>query len=263
MDDPYGAAGYTYTGPGFRLPFYIISPWTRGENVYTEHADHSSQIMFLEKWLGSKGKPFTQSTINPWRRQNMADLTKAFDFDHPDYSIPSMPNASYPSTDSKGNWNGYSVCEQTYPEQRPPVPYGMQNEKAALQTEQGFKKMRGNPTEGRYLTFEMNGQALTNSHGRLTASRASSSHNSKAQRFVLHESDSQFSISSTVDNSTISGTSLKKGGNAATFTISDMGNGKGYTIESRGQYLSIDRKGRVTMSRSPAGFSVFSVSYDD
>ncbi|KAF2162659.1 hypothetical protein M409DRAFT_58074 [Zasmidium cellare ATCC 36951] len=263
IQDPYGAAGYTYTGPGFRLPFYIISPWTRGGNVYVEHADHSSQIMFLEKWLASKGKQFTQSTINPWRRANMADLTKAFDFDHPDYSIPSMPNASYPSTDSKGNWNGYSVCEETYPEQRPPVPYGIQNEKDALATEQGFKKVRGNPTEGRYLTFEMNGQALANSNGRLTASRASSSHNSKAQRFVLHQSGSQFSISSAVDNSTVSGTSLRKGGNAATYTISDLGNGKGYTVQSRGQYLSVDWRGRVSTRRSPAAFTLYSVSYDN
>lgn len=263
VQDPYGSAGYTYTGPGFRLPFYIISPWTRGGNVYVEHADHSSQIMFLEKWLASKGKQFTQSTINPWRRANMADLTKAFDFDHPDYSIPSMPNASYPSTNSKGDWNGYSVCEEQYPEQRPPVPYGTQNEKDALATEQGFKKVRGNPTEGRYLTFEMNGQALTNSRGHLTASRATSSHNSKAQRFVLHQSGSQFSISSAVDDSTVSGTNLRKGGDAATYTISDLGNGKGYTIQSKGQYLSVDRRGRVSTSRFPAAFTIYSVSYDD
>lgn len=42
VQDPYGEAGYTYTGPGFRMPFYIISPWTRGGNVYVENSDHSS-----------------------------------------------------------------------------------------------------------------------------------------------------------------------------------------------------------------------------
>lgn len=28
---------------GFRVPFYIVSPWTMGGNVFTEHADHTSQ----------------------------------------------------------------------------------------------------------------------------------------------------------------------------------------------------------------------------
>lgn len=231
MQGPYGAAGYTCTGPGFRLPFYIISPWTRRGNVYVENADHSSQILFLEKWAAAKNKKFTSAPMNTWRRENMADLTKAFDFAHPDYSIPSMPNASYPSTDSKGNWNGYSVCEQKYKTTRPPPPDGLQKESDALKTEQGFKKMRGNPTEGRYLTFEMNGFALANSGDHLKAIKASTSYNDKAQRFVLHQSGAQFSISSAVDNSTISGTDLKKaGGSAATYTITDMGNGSGYTI---------------------------------
>lgn len=64
MQDPFGQAGFTIAGPGilllaidssgiadrsigFRVPFYIISPWTRGGNVFTEHADHTSQSEFL------------------------------------------------------------------------------------------------------------------------------------------------------------------------------------------------------------------------
>ena len=68
MEDPFGLAGYIYTGPGkqlahisctfncrahpyrfigFRVPMHIISPWTRGQKVFTEHADHASQIMFV------------------------------------------------------------------------------------------------------------------------------------------------------------------------------------------------------------------------
>lgn len=43
MTDPYGDFGQVYAGPGSRLPFYIISPWTRGGRVFTEHADHTSQ----------------------------------------------------------------------------------------------------------------------------------------------------------------------------------------------------------------------------
>lgn len=102
MKDPYGNFGQVYSGPGFRLPFYIISPWTRGSNVYVEHADHSSQIKFVgkylhgvarphivcnsrlkpnaEQWLKTKGKNVVTDQIPAWRRANMADLTKAFDF---------------------------------------------------------------------------------------------------------------------------------------------------------------------------------------
>lgn len=54
VQDPYGEFGYVYTGPGFRLPFYIVSPWNRGGNVYVENADHNSQIKFVEEWLAAK-----------------------------------------------------------------------------------------------------------------------------------------------------------------------------------------------------------------
>lgn len=181
----------------------------------------------------------------------MADLTKAFDFEHPDYSIPSMPNASYPSTNSKGEWNGYAVCEATYAKTRPPVPYGQQSESTSLVTEDGFKAVRGQLTEGRYLVFEMNGYALTSSSGILAASKASSKHDTKSQRFVISGSAGKFSLKS-VDGSAISGD----------YTITDMGNGEGYSVQnSKGQYLAINKKGKVTMAKSATGFAVFSVTY--
>ena len=248
------------------MPFYIISPWTRGGNVYVEHADHNSQIMFVEKWLASKGKNVKTTQMNPWRRANMADLTKAFDFQNPDYSIPSMPNVSYPSTDAKGSWNGYALCEAKYgSDPRPPVPYGKQTEATALQTEQGFKQMRGNPTEGRYLTFEMNGYALTNDNHKLTAAKASPSHNVKAQRFILHQSGSGFSVTSAVDAYTVNDVdALKDPSSAAkTYAIIDLGNGQGYAIGSNGQYLTLSKSGKLGVSKTPGGFNVFSVTYDN
>lgn len=271
VTDPYGQYGYVPTGPGFRLPFYIISPWTRGGHVYVEHADHNSQILFVEKWLTAKGyKNVTSGEMNAWRRAHMADLTKAFDFAHPDFSIPSMPNISYPSTSSPGgSWNGYAVCQNTYKTQRPPVPYGQQqNVSAALATEQGFKKMRGDPTEGRFLVFEANGYALANDGGSaLVATRVAATHNVKAQRFVLHQqaSAATFSITSAVDGKAVSGTSLGSS-SAAAFTIKDLGNGAGYTVQaSNGQYLTISTAGQVayTSTAPTKGFTVFSVTYDD
>jgi phospholipase C len=38
---------YYLTFTGYRVPFYIISPWTRSGNVSTEHADHNSHILFV------------------------------------------------------------------------------------------------------------------------------------------------------------------------------------------------------------------------
>ena len=73
-NDVFGHLGNIYTGPGkllfraivrmrpdplgYRVPFYIISPWTRGGHVFTEHADHNSQIMFVgELYIPPLSKP--------------------------------------------------------------------------------------------------------------------------------------------------------------------------------------------------------------
>jgi phospholipase C len=70
----------------------IISPWTRGGYVYSEIADHTSTIKFLEKRFGIRCP-----NISPWRRAITGDLTQAFNFTHPDYSWPKLPF-------DKGDW---------------------------------------------------------------------------------------------------------------------------------------------------------------
>ncbi len=82
MEDPYGNFGNVFAGPGTRVPFTIISPWTRGGKVLTEHADHSSQILFLEQFLQANGYDFKTEQINGWRRDHMSNLVNAFDFDN-------------------------------------------------------------------------------------------------------------------------------------------------------------------------------------
>ncbi|KAK5687882.1 hypothetical protein LTR17_026681 [Elasticomyces elasticus] len=188
----------------------------------------------------------------------MADLTKAFDFDHPDCSIPKALNATYPSTDKTGQWNGYAVCEATYNVTRPPVPYGQQTEANSLVSEQGFKAVRGQLTEGRYLTFEMNGYALTSARGKLAASKATSKHNSKAQRFVIHQSGSKYAIVSAFDGTSVSGPGSMRPGRysaaATKFTSTDLANGQGYAVKANnGQYLTV---GAHATGR-------YSVSYDN
>mgnify|MGYP001399084617 CR=1 FL=1 len=70
-------------GPGTRVPMLICSPWTRGGYVDSNVYDHTSMLRFLHTWTGVK-----PANVTPWRRSVTGDLTSAFDFRHPDFSIP-------------------------------------------------------------------------------------------------------------------------------------------------------------------------------
>ncbi|KAJ3479849.1 hypothetical protein NLG97_g8216 [Lecanicillium saksenae] len=72
--------GESPVGPGPRTPRYIISPWTRGGNVFTEPTDHTSDIMFIEAWAKASGYDMHVEAITPWRRQVMSNMVNAFDF---------------------------------------------------------------------------------------------------------------------------------------------------------------------------------------
>jgi phospholipase C len=70
-------------GLGPRVPFLMVSPWTRGGWVASEVFDHTSVIKFLETWGAYLGKPFTSPNISDWRRSVVGDLTSALDFTNP------------------------------------------------------------------------------------------------------------------------------------------------------------------------------------
>ena len=70
-------------GPGTRVPMLICSPWTRGGYVNSNVYDHTSMLRFLAAWTGVK-----PVNVTPWRESVTGDLTAAFDFRHPDFSIP-------------------------------------------------------------------------------------------------------------------------------------------------------------------------------
>ncbi len=70
-------------GPGTRVPMLICSPWTRGGYVDSNVYDHTSMLRFLAAWTGVKAV-----NVTPWRESVTGDLTAAFDFRHPDFSIP-------------------------------------------------------------------------------------------------------------------------------------------------------------------------------
>lgn len=184
----------------------------------------------------------------------------------PDYSIPKIPTAQTPSKDALGNYNGYSTCESSHSSTKPTVPYGKQDPKSALATEQGFKSVRGALTEGRFLTFEMNNFALAN-HAK-TTDAATSAHKNKSHRFVVHQSaplSTIFTLSSALDGRYLSSNlTFVTGAKAAgQFKIVDLGNGSGYTVQtvSDNKYLSIDTKGNLSKGSKVSGFKVYSVSY--
>jgi phospholipase C len=71
-------------GPGNRVPMIICSPWTRGGYVDSNVYNHTSMLEFLATWTGVK-----PANVTLWRASVNGDLTAAFDFKNPDFSIPS------------------------------------------------------------------------------------------------------------------------------------------------------------------------------
>lgn len=266
-------------GPGFRLPFYVISPWTRGGNVYTAHSDHTSQIMFLEQWLAAKGTPVKTPEINFWRRENMDNLVKMFNFANPDFSNPNIPMPPPPLTNSKGQFIGAELCEAMFPETTPPIPYGQQTRENSLFIENGFKSVRGSLTEGRFLVFQADNMVLSYDHSTrdlgLTSAPPSSKFASSSDdiRFVLHATSpppaTTFKLqftgapTNTYIDKNLKGTSSLN--NAAIFNITDLGNGQGYTINSlhSSEFIALSSHGKtqeIALNKSPTSFQVFSVT---
>ena len=66
-------------GLGYRVPMVIASPWSKGGFVNSQVFDHTSSLMFMEKWLSKKtGKNIRSNNISDWRRNVCGDLTSAF-----------------------------------------------------------------------------------------------------------------------------------------------------------------------------------------
>jgi len=70
-----------------RTPMIIASPWTRGGYVDSNTYNHTSMLQFLETWTGVRA-----DNVADWRRSIAGDLTVAFDFARPDFSIPDLPD---------------------------------------------------------------------------------------------------------------------------------------------------------------------------
>lgn len=75
-------------GGGFRVPCFIISPWTAGGWVCSQPFDHTSVLQFVEKITG-----VTEPNISAWRRQTFGDMTAAFRFDEKS-APPKLPGTA-------------------------------------------------------------------------------------------------------------------------------------------------------------------------
>jgi phospholipase C len=133
-------------------------------------------------------------------------------------------------------------------------------------SEQGFKTVRGALTEGRYLVLEMNGYALANNGSAISATKATAKHDAKAQRWVAYQAAAggkDFTFSSAVDGKFVGsqGGLVASSVQAATWTVVDLGNGKGYTINGTSGYVTIGKEGGIALGKAVGGFGLFSVTY--
>lgn len=66
-------------GLGYRVPFVLASPWSRGGWVNSQVFDSTSVLMFLEDFLTKKtGKKIKEENISDWRRTICGDLSSVF-----------------------------------------------------------------------------------------------------------------------------------------------------------------------------------------
>lgn len=66
-------------GLGYRVPMVVVSPWSKGGFVNSQVFDHTSSLMFLEKFLSKKtNKEIISKNISSWRRAICGDLTSVF-----------------------------------------------------------------------------------------------------------------------------------------------------------------------------------------
>lgn len=70
------------TGPGVRVPMWVVSPFSRGGWVCSENFDHTSILRFLERRFG-----VVEPNISDFRRAFCGDLCSAFDFVTPNEGL--------------------------------------------------------------------------------------------------------------------------------------------------------------------------------
>lgn len=81
--DPVEELAEEYNSPiglGYRVPMLVVSPWSRGGWVNSQVLDHTSTLMFLEKFLNTRkgNNNIKCDNISKFRRTVCGDITSAF-----------------------------------------------------------------------------------------------------------------------------------------------------------------------------------------
>ncbi len=77
-------------GLGFRVPTFVVSPFSRGGLVCSDTFDHTSTLRFLETRFGVR-----VPNLSAWRRRTTGDMTTAFNFGaRPNNSRPRLPSVA-------------------------------------------------------------------------------------------------------------------------------------------------------------------------
>jgi phospholipase C len=81
-------------GAGFRVPAFVISPWTVGGRIFSEVSDHTSGLRLIDAVAAAGGlsgaRPVTFPNVSRWRRKTFSDWTEAL--------RPGTPQAAPTST---------------------------------------------------------------------------------------------------------------------------------------------------------------------
>lgn len=178
----------------------------------------------------------------------------------------------------QGPWVGPAKCLQEHAiGNRPPIPFGEENAKQDMSAlvEDGFKTMRGQPSEGRYVVFQIDDFALTNNgDGSVGIGNGNAKHDKIEQRWILHglaDYGKDFYLQSAKDKTYIAagGKLTKNKSKAQKITINYYANDAGYTLSagSKGS-LTIEVgvhatrvKRAVNWSGGGTKFTAYAVSY--
>ncbi len=138
--------------------------------------------------------------------------------------------------------------------------------------ESGFKAVRGNITEGRFLTFEYKAQkaALSNKGvDDFSSAPTTAAHDDIKQRWIVHSQGqpmgNTFLISSAKDGRYMGlhTTLVKDAKDAQVYTITFKA-GSGYALMmANGKFLTVTKDGTVHTVEDPVYWDIFSVSYDN
>jgi phospholipase C len=110
-------------GLGFRVPMFVVSPFSRGGRVFSQVSDHTSQLRFLEERFGVRAP-----NLSRWRRKTVSDLTGALRLGSADTSRPRLPSTdgdTEQSAEGEGcssaNFYEVGTDQPQYPITRPQV----------------------------------------------------------------------------------------------------------------------------------------------